>query len=69
MKLSNKAYDVLKAVAMIGAPVITFLTALCSIWSVPHCTEITATLAALDTMLGGLLVASSSAYKKEGGNE
>lgn len=65
MKLSNKTYDVLKTIAMIGTPVITFLTALCSIWSVPHCTEITATLAALDTLIGAVVVILKTNYDKK----
>ena len=51
MKLSNKTYDTLKTIALIGTPVITFLAALCTIWQVPHCSEITASLAALDALL------------------
>ena len=40
MKLNNKTYDTLKMIALIGTPVITFLAALCTIWQVPHCSEI-----------------------------
>ena len=70
MKISNKTYDTLKTIALIGTPVITFLAALCTIWQVPHCSEITASLAALDALLGGILAKLSHDYKKENfGNE
>ena len=65
MKISNKTYDTLKTIALIGTPVITFLAALCTIWQVPHCSEITASLAALDALLGGILAKLSHDYKKE----
>lgn len=65
MKLSNKTYDTLKLIALIGTPVITFLAALCTIWNVPHCQEITASLAALDALLGAILAKLSIDYKKE----
>ena len=41
--ISNKMYDFIKLVALIGAPVIVFLSALCNIWAVPHAAELTAT--------------------------
>jgi len=34
--MNNKTYDLIKLVALIGAPVIVFLSALCNIWAVPH---------------------------------
>lgn len=64
MKLSNKTYDILKKVALILAPLITFIGALCAIWGVPHSEQITATLAALDTLIGSLLTISSYQHNK-----
>ena len=50
--ISNRMYDFAKMVALIGAPVVVFLSALCNIWNVPHAAELTATLAAMDTLIG-----------------
>ena len=62
MKLKNETYDRLKLVAWILAPLITFIGAMCDIWGVPYAMKITATLAALDTLLGSLLTISNANY-------
>lgn len=63
--ISDKTYDFIKMVALIGAPVIVFLSALCNIWSVPHAAELTATLAAIDTLIGAVVAALKAAYDKK----
>lgn len=68
MKMSNQCYDRLKMVALLLMPLITFLAALGDIWSIPYNQQITATLAALDTLLGAILKISSDNYHKEGGD-
>lgn len=65
MKLQNNTYDKLKLIAWILAPLITFVGAVCTIWGVPSAEKITATLAALDTLLGSLLTLSNANYYKE----
>lgn len=65
MKLNNKTYDTIKLIALIAVPVITFLSSLCTIWQIPHTKEITASLAALDSLLGAVLAIASANYKKE----
>ncbi len=65
MIMPNGTYDVLKKIALIIAPLCTFLAALCEIWGVPHGTEICATLAALDTFLGAVLAISTANYNKQ----
>lgn len=65
MKLQNQTYDKLKHVAWVLAPLITFIGAVLSIWGVPHAEKITATLAALDTLLGSLLTISNANYHAE----
>lgn len=65
MKLKNQTYDKLKLIAWILAPLITFVGALCSIWGIPKAEQITATLAALDTLLGSLLTLSNFNYNAE----
>lgn len=65
MKLSNKAYDILKWIALIAFPaVIALYTALTGIWGWPYGEQIVGTLAALEVFLGAILQVSSSAYKK-----
>jgi len=63
--ISNKLYDFIKLVALIGAPVIVFLSALCNIWAVPHAAELTATLAAIDTLIGAIVTALKADYDRQ----
>ena len=66
MKMSNKVYDILKYIAQIVLPALGALYfALAKIWGLPYGTEITGTLAAVDTFLGALLKISSDQYNKE----
>lgn len=67
MKLSNKAYDVLSICAKIIAPIATFIAAILTIWHIPYAAEITATLAALDTCLGGIVTVLKKNYDKKNG--
>lgn len=66
MKLSNKAYDILKWLAMIFIPAVSALYfGLSQIWGFPYGEEIVGTLALIDTFLGALLGISSANYWKE----
>ena len=65
MIMKNETYDKLKLIAWILVPVITFAGAMCGIWGVPNADKITATLAAIDTLLGSLLTISNANYNKE----
>ena len=65
--MTNKTYDVLKNISLLAVPVLAFLASLCTIWHVPYTEQITATLTAIDTLLGAVVVAAAKAYgKKEG---
>ena len=65
MKLSNKAYDVLKWIAMIALPATgTLYFALASIWGLPYGEQIVGTITAIDAFLGALLGISAVQYKK-----
>ncbi len=66
--MSDKTYDTIKNIALVVAPVITFLGALISIWNVPFTAEITATLAAIDTLAGAIVIVAKRIYdeQKEG---
>lgn len=66
MKLSNKAYDILKFIAQILLPALgTLYFALARIWNFPYAEEIVGTITAIDAFLGALLGISTAQYKKE----
>lgn len=61
MKLTNRAYDTLKFIALVLLP--GFSAAyfgLAQIWGLPHAEQIVGTATVIDTLLGLLLKASSS---------
>lgn len=62
--MSNRTYDTIKIIALICTPLIAFVASVCTIWSVPHAQEITATLTAIDTLLGALVVIFAREYNK-----
>lgn len=66
MKLTNKAYDVLKFIAQILLPALgTLYFALAKIWGFPYATEVVGTISAVDAFLGALLGISTANYNKE----
>lgn len=69
--MSNKTYDTIKNIALFAVPVLAFLASLCAIWQVPYSEAITATLTAIDTLLGGLVIAAKKIYedKQKGGED
>ena len=62
--MSNRTYDTLKLIALIAVPLVAFIGAVCSIWNVPHADQITATLTALDTLLGAIVAIFAKIYNK-----
>ena len=65
--MSDKTYDTIKNIALIVAPVITFIGALVSIWNVPYTAEITASLAAIDTLAGAIVLVAKKIYEDKKG--
>ncbi len=66
MKLSNKAYDVLKYIALIALPALqVFWLTIGKIWDISYTVEIGATIGAVALLLGTLLGVSTSNYNKE----
>lgn len=63
--MSNKAYDTLKLIALIAAPVSVFIVAVLSALGVPQTDTVTAILAALDTLLGSLVEIFRRRYEKQ----
>lgn len=65
MKLTNKAYDILKWIAQILLPAVaTLYFALSKIWGLPNPTEVVGTISAVDIFLGTLLGISTAQYNK-----
>ena len=65
MKMSNKVYDILKFIAQIVLPAIaTFYVTIAGIWNLPLGDEISRTVMAIDTLLGGILMISTASYNK-----
>ncbi|MBQ1573216.1 MAG: hypothetical protein IIZ78_19005 [Clostridiales bacterium] len=64
MKLSNKTYDTIKFIALLIAPIATFVAALVDIWGIPYGSQIVATISALDVFVGALVVILKTIYEK-----
>lgn len=64
MKISNRTYDVIKFIALFVAPICTFFAALVEIWGIPYGPQIVATIAALDTLLGAVVIILKKLYEK-----
>lgn len=62
--MSNKTYDTIKLISLIAVPILAFIGSICTIWHVNHSAEITATLTAIDTLLGALVVIFAREYNK-----
>lgn len=67
--MSNKTYDIIKMISLIGTPAITLVAAIISIWNIPYGSQITATLAAIDTFMGALVVILNVNYNKKIGEK
>ncbi len=64
--MSNKVYDILKFIAQIVLPAVaTLVITICGIWGLPYGEQISATIMAVDTFLGAVLMLSSAKYRKE----
>lgn len=64
LTMTNKTYDLIRLIGEIAVPVIAFITAICTIWNIPHCAEVTATLTALDTLIGAVVMILRKNYNK-----
>lgn len=64
--MSNKIYDILKWVAILGLPALaTLYDALASTWGLPYGEEVIRTVNAITTCLGTLLGISTIKYNKK----
>ena len=62
--MNNKTFNIVRTVGEIAVPVIACVTAICTIWNVPNCAEITATLTALDTLIGAIVMILRKRYNE-----
>lgn len=66
--MKNKTYDILKFIAQIVLPALaTFYVTIAGLWGLPLSKEVSGTIMAVDTLLGTILMISSSNYNKERG--
>lgn len=63
INITNKQYDTLKTIALIITPILAFLASLVRIWDFPYGEQIIATLTALDTLIGAIVVIANRQYK------
>ena len=63
--MSNKTYDTLKNTALFAVPVLAFLASMATEWNIPNAQHIVATLTALDTLLGSIVVVAHKIYTKK----
>lgn len=69
MKISNRAYDVLKWITMIVLPALaSAYVGLASVWGFPYADEVAKTTAVVCTLLGALLGISTAQYNKDNTN-
>lgn len=61
--MSNKMYDTIKNIALIITPILAFLASMISIWNVPYGAELTATLTAVDTLAGAIVIVAKKIYE------
>lgn len=60
--MSNRLYDRLKTIALVFVPLSAFISTILSIYNIPYTEQITATLVAIDTLLGAFVKISSEIY-------
>jgi len=63
--MPNKVYDTMKFISLLIAPVCTFIAAIVNIWDIPYGTQIVATIAAADALMGAIVVIAKKIYDKE----
>ena len=62
--MTNELYDKIKFIALLIAPILAFAGSIVTIWGIPFAAEITATLTALDTLVGAIVIVAKKIYDK-----
>ena len=65
MKLTNKAYDVLKKISLMDVPLATFVAAISRIFGFEWGPEVCATISAVGVFLGACLEISTRNYQQD----
>lgn len=66
MKISNRTYDAIKFVSLIIAPIVTFASALATIWGWGEVgAKVVATISALDVLVGAVVVVLKTLYDRQ----
>lgn len=66
MTISNRMYDIIKFVSLLIAPIVTFISALATIWGWGDVgTKVVATISAIDVLLGAVVVILKTLYDKQ----
>ena len=66
MTISNRMYDIIKFVSLLIAPIVTFVSALATIWGWGDVgTKVVATISAIDVLLGAVVVILKTLYDKQ----
>ena len=63
--MSNETYDLLKKIALYVIPFIAFIGSMLSIWNIPNSELWTATLTAIDTLIGSIVAISNKVYNNK----
>lgn len=61
--MTNKTYDILKQIALWAVPLSVFVASMGKVWGLPYAEQISATLAAIDVLIGAVVSVSARAYK------
>ena len=66
MKIPNKLYDVLKWLCMLALPALALFTqTIFAIWGLPYGEQISATIVAINALLGACLGISTIGYNRQ----
>ena len=60
--MSNKAYDLIKTIALLLVPILTLATTLVNIWGIAHADLWAATFAAIDVFVGAVVTVAKKLY-------
>lgn len=63
--MSDKAYDILKKIALYMPLLITFATGMCELYHCQYTTYIVGTLALINALIAGIVEVSSKLYYKK----
>lgn len=63
--MTDKTYNTIRTLAEIAVPILALIASLCTIWNVPHAEAICASLTALDTAIGAVVMILRNNYNKK----